>query len=167
LFSALAIDMGTPAGRMSAFFSGSIFAVAILDLVVTAVLWRRMGFTYARVRSSGLRMAPVIASFVATVFGLLGLSLPMLMSAAYPQLRLTLANTGFLFNSVFTIISVFFIESYFARLVDQNESFEKASMFVGLIFLMRLLAAAATFGVLLAASHALYDMSIASALLRR
>ncbi len=62
----------------------------------------------------------VIATFITTALNLLGLTLPLLAGAIYPEWRLTLANTSFLFNTICTVINVFYIEHKFASLVDKG-----------------------------------------------
>lgn len=60
------------------------------------------------------------ATLLATTFNLLGLTAPWVASATFPELRLTLANTSFLFNTIFTVINVFYIEHKLAHLIDRN-----------------------------------------------
>jgi hypothetical protein len=74
----------------------------------------------------------VFASFLATSFNLLGLTVPWIAGAAYPDFRLTLANSSFVFNTVYSIIHVFYIEHAFARLVD-NKSSEIRGFVIGVI----------------------------------
>jgi hypothetical protein len=59
-------------------------------------------------------------SIIASLFNTLGLTIPFLLASTYPEYRLTLSNTGFLFNTIFTILNVFFIENRLARLIDSN-----------------------------------------------
>lgn len=79
-----------------------------------------------------------IAAFVATVFNLLGLTLPWLAGATYPEFRLTLVNTSFMFNTLFTIVNVFYIENRLARLIDTGQS--EIHGFVAGVMMARLLA---------------------------
>lgn len=62
----------------------------------------------------------VIATLLATSLNILGLTVPWIASASHPELRLTLANTSFLFNTLFTIVNVFYIEDKLAKLVDSK-----------------------------------------------
>jgi hypothetical protein len=80
----------------------------------------------------------VVAAFLATILNLLGLTLPWVAAATFPEHRLTLANTSFLFNTVFTIINVFLIEHRFARLIDAEAV--KIHGFVAGVIMARLLA---------------------------
>lgn len=69
-------------------------------------------------RCQGRQRLAILGAFVATLFSLVGLTIPLIWSAANPELRLTLANSGFLFNSLFTLINVFLVESEIARMID-------------------------------------------------
>jgi hypothetical protein len=62
------------------------------------------------------------ATLLATTFNLLGLTVPWVAGATYPNLRLTLTNTSFLFNTIFTVINVFYIEHKLAQLIDTDFS---------------------------------------------
>lgn len=61
-----------------------------------------------------------VATFGATLFNLMGITLPLIAGATFPDYRLTLANTSFVFNTVYTVINVFYIEDKFAKLVDSG-----------------------------------------------
>ncbi len=80
----------------------------------------------------------VIATFFATLLNLLGLTVPWIASATYPELRLTLANTSFLFNTLFTVINVFYIEHRLAKIVDEGA--EQIHSFVAGVIVARLIA---------------------------
>lgn len=69
-----------------------------------------------------------VATFAATIFNLMGLTIPLIAGATYPEFRLTLANTSFLFNTTYTVINVFYIESAFAKLLDSKK--DKVNEFV-------------------------------------
>jgi len=93
-----------------------------------------------------------IASYVSTVFNILGLTLPFLLSNTFPEYRLSMANTGFLLNAFFTMINVLVIETRYAAIVDEG-SHKDAYQFSVAIFVMRALAtitAILTFLVILA-----------------
>lgn len=76
------------------------------------------------------------ASFIATFCNILGLTLPFLLSNSFPEYRLTMANTGFLLNVIFTLINVMILETRYAYLLDHDT---KAStyFFVVKIFIAR------------------------------
>lgn len=59
-------------------------------------------------------------TYIAVVVNISGLTVPWLASASFPDLRLTLANTTFAFNVLFTVITVFIIETRLAKLIDDN-----------------------------------------------
>lgn len=78
-----------------------------------------------------LQIAIILAAFTATTFNILGLTLPWIAGANHPNLRLTLANTSFFFNTVFTIINVFYIEHKLATLID-NDANKIHSLVIGI-----------------------------------
>lgn len=147
LFIAISVDMGTTVSTISHYFIGSVTAVAVINIIITASFWRHNKLRGPLIVSGDLPIWPFIAAFVATLFGLLGLTLPILMSAAIPELRLTLANTGFVFNSIFTLINVFFVESYVAQLIDDKD--HRLGRFVVIVFLSRIVSAVTCVGLLL------------------
>ena len=61
-----------------------------------------------------------LAMYVANIFGVLGLTLPLLAASKYPDLRLTLAQLGFFFSSVFTVINAFYIDKWVTTLCDSK-----------------------------------------------
>ena len=58
------------------------------------------------------------ASLLAPIFLLSGLSFPYSAGIVFFDLRLTLANLGFLFNTAFTLLSVLVIEKALAEQID-------------------------------------------------
>lgn len=64
----------------------------------------------------------MFASFLGTIFNLLGMTIPWIAGAAYPEFRLTLANSSFVFNTIYSIINVFYIEHRFALLIDRDST---------------------------------------------
>lgn len=148
IFMAFAVDLGTQASLIALFagtstvilaiLSGSVF-IRLIDGKTTLISdWKIVGRKGGRV---------VVLSFVATVFNILGLAVPMILSALIPEFRLTLANTGFLFNIVFTVVNVFIIENHIAHLIDIEATHLKE--FTRLIFLSRFAAALLTGSVLI------------------
>ena len=79
------------------------------------------------------------ASYAATVLNVLGLTMPLLLSNSFPAYRLTLANTSFLFNTFFTLITVLFIERQFAIILDKEDR-KGAFFFVATVFVSRQIA---------------------------
>lgn len=82
-----------------------------------------------------------VAAFAATLCNILGLTLPFLLANSFPDYRLTLANTGFLLNAVFTLLNVILLEGRYAALIDGGSHCD-AYLFVVRIFLSRVLATA-------------------------
>ncbi len=79
------------------------------------------------------------ASFTATLCNVLGLTLPLLLSNSFPEFRLSMANTGFLLNVIFTMINVLVLETRYAAIVDTG-THQEAYRFSVLIFVTRALA---------------------------
>ena len=62
----------------------------------------------------------LIASYLAPIFILTGLSFPYALGIIFYDFRLTLANLGFIFNTFFTLLTVLIIDKTIARLIDLN-----------------------------------------------
>jgi hypothetical protein len=60
----------------------------------------------------------ITASFIAPIFILFGLSIPYALGMVFFDYRLTLANTGFLFNSFFTLVTVIVIDKRISAAID-------------------------------------------------
>lgn len=153
LLISISVDLGMPPNVIASFFLGAIVLVMIFDLVVTASLIKTNQFTLKSLRNSDIALAPVIMAMIASLFGILGLTLPMLLSSANPELRLTMANTGFILNSVFTILVVFFVESYLAKIIDDPEQQHRMGHFVLAVFIMRFFGAILALLLMLVASY--------------
>jgi hypothetical protein len=135
------IDNGLSHGKLSMGLGLAVLSVVPPTMGLMIWLQKRIDSIDAGVRVLDVAHWPkpiVLAAFLATMFNLLGLTLPWVASAAFPEQRLTLANTSFLFNTVFTVINVFFIEHRFARLIDSEEV--KIHGFVAGVIMARLLA---------------------------
>jgi len=135
------IDNGLDPGKLSMGLGLVILAVAAPTVGLMVWLQKRIESVDAGVSVLDVATWPkaiVVAAFLATAFNLLGLTLPWVAGATFPELRLTLANTSFLFNTVFTVINVFFIEHRFAQLIDAEAA--KIHGFVAGVIVARLLA---------------------------
>jgi len=60
------------------------------------------------------------AAFVATLFSILGLTVPYFSGIFYPEYRLTLANSSFLLNTFFSILIVFVVDKRVAVYIDSS-----------------------------------------------
>lgn len=143
LFMAFAIDLGTQAETVALYTGLSAIALAMLSGIVFIRLIDDRLALLADLRiieHAGRRV--VYLSFFANIFNILGLTVPMILSAWVPEFRLTLANTGFFFNIIFTVINIFIIENHIAKLIDVKASTLKE--FTRLIFLSRFAAALTT-----------------------
>lgn len=124
LLVAFCIDNGLAPETLATAYAIAVALMAVPTLGLLVGLQRRLTGAGAglRVLDTGHWPWPiVIASFVATAFNLLGLTLPWLAAATYPEWRLTLANTSFLFNTLFTVLNVFYVEHRFAELIDAGQ----------------------------------------------
>ena len=149
LFVAMSIDVGISGARMTGFFAASFIVIALINLIIFLELRRRLDLHFSLFRQLKVRSLPVFMALISTLFGCIGLTLPMLLSAENPPMRLTMANTGFIFNSLFTIATVFFVESYLADLIDDFRGDGRTGYFVASVFLMRFVALLACVGVIL------------------
>lgn len=121
-------------------------AIAVGSLVfptLTLLFWLQhrsevRGSLLVRLDARNCPKIITIASFLATSFNLLGLTIPWIAGAAYPDFRLTLANSSFVFNTVYSIINIFYIEHAFARLVDSKST--EIRGFVAGVMIARLVA---------------------------
>ncbi len=140
-FCALSIDLGAKADQIAVVFLAAVLGVAATNVIVLILYSKKHSILLTLAKGSGVKHAPIIASYFASFFGILGLTIPMLLSAQNPELRLTMANTGFFFNAIFTVLVVFFVENYLAELIDQKTSLDKKYNFLIRVYLTRLMAA--------------------------
>lgn len=153
-FMALAIDTLVEASSLKMFLAGAVVVIGLSNIALL-VYFRKAQTRIAVTKFSnnqndsaqGSMTVAIYGAYLATTFNLVGLTLPMIWSATYPELRLTLANTGFLFNSIFTVINVFIVESRIANLIDDRSAIMMSLM--ERIFLARLLAALSAIPVIL------------------
>jgi hypothetical protein len=98
-----------------------IYMVALVVAVVVLVMG--MFFYIKRgVLSSGFsdNWSLMVMSFLANIFNVLGLTLPLIAGIIFYEYRLLLSNGGFFFNTIYTFIMVFYIESFVAKLIDAS-----------------------------------------------
>ena len=152
---AIAIDLGTSAETIQSAFAATMVLIALsstalflyhrkLERASTALA----SFAPTQASAEGFTHRETLAlwgALGATVLNLAGLTIPMIWSATYPDLRLTLANTGFLFNTIFTLINVFLVESEVARQIDENPA--GLHPFVARILLIKIVGALAAIPV--------------------
>lgn len=125
LLIAFSVDSGVQPELLSRAFSFVILLLVLPTGILMCWLQTRMqtaGYRYQVFDYEGWDKGILVASFLATIFNLLGLTLPWVAGAKYPEYRLTLANSSFLFNTIFTIVNVFYIEHRFARLADNGSN---------------------------------------------
>lgn len=63
-------------------------------------------------------VAVLSAAFVATLFSVLGMTVPYFSGIFFPEYRLTLANSSFVLNTVFTLLIVFVVDKRVASYID-------------------------------------------------
>lgn len=141
-FLSLCIDMGTTNQNLLLVSIASAMGVLVYN--TTLVVNRVRVLSYDDPTSSESMMAFLfqretyytIAAFTATLCNILGLTLPFLLSNSFPEYRLTMANTGFLLNIFFTMITVMILETRYAKILDHGTNAE-AYYYVVKIFLAR------------------------------
>ncbi|MGH1331519.1 MAG: hypothetical protein ACRBBK_11615 [Paracoccaceae bacterium] len=137
----ISIDLGMTADVIALFFCGAIAVIIIFDFFTSFLLMKQNRCSIKIMFDPNMAYKPVAMAMIAALFGILGLTFPMLLSSANPVLRLTMANTGFILNSVFTILTVFFVESHIAQLIDDTDKRHRLAHFVIAVFVMRFVAA--------------------------
>ncbi|MEJ6403193.1 hypothetical protein [Yoonia sp. 2307UL14-13] len=123
LLMAFNVDNGLSAHTLAVGLAVTVGCIAVPTVGLMIWLQKQLkaqGSALSVLDVSHWPKAIVIATFCATSLNILGLTLPWIAGATYPELRLTLVNTSFLFNTFFTVINVFYIEHHFARLVDRE-----------------------------------------------
>lgn len=155
-FIALAIDVGVTNARVIAVAVGAAALVLLYNLYLLinsqrVLLFAPEGDSEARpwykiMATAARRYA--IASYVATLLNVLGLTLPLLLANSVPEYRLSMANTGFLLNTFFTLINVLLLEAKIAELLDKNNQ-QSAYEFAVTIFVTRALATLTAIGIYL------------------
>lgn len=59
--------------------------------------------------------------FGAGIFGHLGILAPILVASIIPEFRLTVSQFGFLFNSVFSVITIYYIDAKISRFCENEQ----------------------------------------------
>lgn len=124
----LSIDFETPPETIQRSLAVTVMLVGLSSAVLMLFYRSRVGefedgkgsWLWTRGNLQRSQKIALWGALGATIFNLAGLTIPMIWSATYPELRLTLANTGFLFNSIFTFLNVFIVESEVARQIDRD-----------------------------------------------
>lgn len=122
-FMSLLIDRSTNTSELSIYVLLSIFVTAI-----TLIVWMRI---YIKPISISKNIFVFVS--LATLFNVMGLTLPFLLASSFHDYRLTLANTSFLFNTVYTVLNVFYIENKFAKLADYNSEEIEGFLYTSMI----------------------------------
>ncbi len=125
LLISINIDKGISPNLLIAGFGAAI----LVACVPTALILFRLQHSLSK-KKPELKLLDIsdwpkkifVATFLATIFNLMGLTIPLIAGTIYPEFRLTLANTSFAFNTVYTVISVFYIENEFAKSIDSENT---------------------------------------------
>ena len=119
LFMGLTIDTGIGPKAVTLAFATSFVLLTIFSFCF-ALWFKRIETDRIVQKQSYAAIRYAWISGVAGAFNLLGFAVPLILASVFPDYRLTLSNLSFIFNSVFTLLAVFFIESKMAELIDEN-----------------------------------------------
>ena len=118
VFISYNIDIGILPKQLKLGLSIAIFFLLVASILI--VIWLKRIEPRSKLNFSVLGDAVLWVNLLATIFNILGLTIPWIAGAEWPEYRLTLANTSFLFNTIYTVVNVFYIEHKFAVLVDRE-----------------------------------------------
>tara|TARA_B110000879_G_scaffold203935_1_gene282152 strand:+ start:627 stop:1307 length:681 start_codon:yes stop_codon:yes gene_type:complete len=108
-------------GHVTAFLA-SILVCSFLLLVFNIFLLNKLTSNttneISEMHEPGRNKLLITASYIAPIFILFGLSIPYALGMIFFDYRLTLANTGFLFNSFFTLVTVIVIDKRISAAID-------------------------------------------------
>jgi hypothetical protein len=141
------VDSFVPRQHLQAIYAAAAAAIALfhlpllrrtplIGLTVTAsrLLYRRTfddelvgAVREASAQRLGYRFSPAVAAVSA--IGLIGLLSPSLLATTFPAYRATLMQTGFIINSIASIISVMYVERQIAITLDGGDQHE-----IGLLY---------------------------------
>ena len=123
LFLSFSIDNGVGTDQLK-FGLGAISIICAVPVLLTFLQLDRSSFFDGAgdKKKNKYPIRIMFATFIATSFNNLGLTIPWITASIFPDFRLTLVNTSFLFNTIFTIINVFYIEQKLATIIDTNHS---------------------------------------------
>ena len=136
----LAIEIGAkPMSIISFIIFSLIFLILVnISLIVWQVFHFKISLKFFLIKINREFSIFLTSIFLASSLNLLGITIPLLLGSIYIDYRLTLANSGFLFNTIYTIVNVFFIESLIAKKIDEND--HHLNLFVLGIYIFRTLA---------------------------
>lgn len=122
LFLSFSIDNGVDTVQLK-FGLGAVSVICAVPVLLTFLLLDRKlpeNNIGGAINFKNYPFKIMVAAFIATTFNNLGLTIPWIAASIFPDFRLTLANTSFLFNTIFTVINVFYIEQKLASIIDAN-----------------------------------------------
>jgi len=137
------IDTKTNFSVIKNIFLTSIIILIILSLMLFFYFRKKYGKHYIDDPnvSKAVENKFILIGIAAFILNVLGLQLPLLLGSVFYDYRMTLQNTGFIFNTFFTIINVFYLENVIAKYIDAKDKYlfvlsEKLSVmrFISYIF---------------------------------
>jgi len=119
---AISVERGIQTNFLIGLYAIALPCCAVPIAFMVPRLKRNSGVTHElSEQCSGILWQPLVVSAAAITFNLLGLAIPFVAGSKFPEWRLTLAQSSIFFNVFYTILTVFFIENRFAKLVDAND----------------------------------------------
>lgn len=116
---ALYIESGGTLERLILLLSLGLALTIIFNVWMIINLSRSPNFSGLRV-TLWAENSILTAAFVATLFSVMGMTIPYFAGIFYPEYRLTLANSSFLLNTFFTILIVFIVDKRVAIYIDSS-----------------------------------------------
>ena len=151
----LAIEIGAKPLNIIDFIIITLIALIVVNISLTA--WQashfKISFKFFANKINNEFTIFLISIFLASSLNLLGITIPLLLGSIYTDYRLTLANSGFLFNTIYTIVNVFFIESLIAKKIDEKN--KDLNIFVFGIYIFRTFAILSMILLFLYLKHAI------------
>lgn len=98
-------------------FSG--FGLLIFNLFILRKINNHISYTNLAATNKNKKLLN-FAACLAPLFVLFGLSIPYALGIMFFDFRLTLANLGFLFNTVFTLLTVLIIDKKVSKIIDND-----------------------------------------------
>lgn len=119
-FIALSIDRGVTGITLISSFMGALLIIAAIQLVILS-LWIKQNDLSINFSVLHQKFFFLIAVVFSGYLGVLGLLIPWVVATYLYEIRLFVGQTGFVFNTIFTLINVFYIEKSLARSFDMRD----------------------------------------------
>jgi len=119
-FIALSIDRGLSGIALVSSFIGVLLIITVIQLFILW-FWIKRNDLSIKFSGSNQKIVFCIAVILAGYLGVLGLTVPWVVATYLYEIRLFVGQTGFVFNTIFTLISVFYIEKRLAESFDARD----------------------------------------------